>query len=93
MATLKKMTAAAGYHECSRCHERISVGSFYVRDGSRFTHSAACAAPAPAVSIEDAEPAPVRPVAPRAHGYRAFGNLLVDESFAAWEREYENEGR
>ncbi len=45
MAATKKMTESVGYHECSRCHERIAVGSYYVRSGSSFTHSSECAAP------------------------------------------------
>lgn len=54
MAT-KKMTKETGYHECSRCHERIAVGEFYVRAGPAFTHTKPCAAPA-------AEVAPAAPV-------------------------------
>jgi recombinational DNA repair protein (RecF pathway) len=83
---IKTMTTGTGYHECSRCHERIAVGAYYVRSGSQYTHADPCAAPAAAAPVVVA----VSVREPRAA--RTFGALTVDGSFQEWEREYDAEG-
>jgi hypothetical protein len=95
MATTKRMTAATGYHECSTCRERIAVGSYYVRSGSRFTHADPCSAPVVAAPVQTpVAAASAAAVASRPAPYvRRFGALALDgESFRAWEREYDEEG-
>jgi hypothetical protein len=95
MATTKRMTQATGYHECSTCRERIAVGSYYVRSGSRFTHADPCSAPVVAAPVPVVAVASAPVVASRPAPYvRQFGALALDgASFREWEREYEEEGR
>ena len=79
-----KMSAAGFFANCSRCSERIQAGQFYDRKKSEFWHTGC--------SVAEPAPAPAAPSRSAVAAHRTFGALHVDESFARWEREYEQEG-
>jgi hypothetical protein len=82
--TLRKATERT-IERCCKCRESIKAGEFYYTNKKMVRHSE-CAGAAPVAS------APVAPAPVAAPAYRTFGALRVDESFTAWEREYEREG-